>query len=153
MLVIALVGLVPMVSYFAGLILAVPAVQMIRAHQGPVLPHVIATRRIPTPKLASLIELTVPVLRRIERLVRPRWATPFEATKRVVGFIILLLCATLFPPIPFSHVIPLLVIMLLAFAFLEKDGMLLCIALFAAAMSLAVTVVLVWSTINGVLLL
>ena len=71
----------------------------------------------------------------------------------MVGFIILLLCATLFPPIPFSHVIPLLVIMLLAFAFLEKDGMLLCIALFAAAMSLAVTVVLVWSTINGVLLL
>lgn len=117
---------------------------MMRAHQGPNLPHFIATRRIPTPRLARLIERTVPVLRRIERLVRPRWGTPFEATKRVIGFIILVLCATLFSPIPFSHVIPLLVIMLLAFAFLEEDGVILCIGLFAEAMSLSITAALVW---------
>lgn len=152
MLLIALIGLVPAVSWFAGLLLAVPAVQMIRAHQRPVLPHIIAMRRISTPRLVRLIERTVPVLRRIERLVRPRWGTPFEATKRVVGFIIFLLCATLFSPIPFSHVIPLLVIMLLAFAFLEEDGVILCIALFAAAMSLCITAALVWSTVEVVLL-
>jgi len=71
----------------------------------------------------------------------------------VVGSIILVLCATLFSPIPFSHVIPLLVIMLLAFAFLEEDGVILCIGLFAAAMSLSITAALLWSTVEAVLLL
>jgi hypothetical protein len=152
MLLIALIGLVPVVSWFAGLLVAVPAVQMIIAHQGPVLPNIIARRRIPTPRLVRLIERTVPVLRRIERLVRPWWVTPFKPTKPVVGFIILLLCATIFYPIPFIHVIPLLVIMLLAFAFLEEDGVILCIALFAAVISLSIIAALIWSTVEAVLL-
>ena len=72
----------------------------------------------------------------MERVVRPRWRTPFEATKRVLGLVILLLGATLLAPLPFSHIIPAVVVMLLAFAFLEEDGVLLCIALAAAVISL-----------------
>jgi hypothetical protein len=56
------------------------------------------------------------------------WHTPFEATKPVVGSIILLLAATLLLPLPFSHIIPSLVIMLPSFAYLEDEGMLLCIS-------------------------
>lgn len=153
MLLIALVGLVPGASSIVGILLALPAIQMIRAHQGPVLPRIIATRRLSMRRLARLIERTVPVLRRLERVVRPRWATPFESTKRVVGFVILLLCGTLLAPIPFSGVIPTLVIMLLALAFLEEDGVLLCIALVAAAMSIAITIGTVWGTIEAGLLL
>ena len=59
----------------------------------------------------------------------------------MVGVIILLLCATLLAPIPFSHIIPLLVIMLLA------------LALFAAMLSLVITVAAVWGTIEAGLLL
>jgi hypothetical protein len=80
--------------------------------------------------------------------VRPRWATPFKTTKRVVGFVILLLGATLLAPLPFSHVIPILAIMLLAFAYLEEDGILLCVALVAAMASLAITGAAVWGTIE-----
>jgi hypothetical protein len=89
----------------------------------------------------------------LERVVRPRWRTPFEATKRVVGLVVLLLGATLLAPVPFSHVIPAFVIMLLAFAFLEEDGVLLCLALAAATISLFVTIAAVWGTIEGSLLL
>jgi Exopolysaccharide synthesis, ExoD len=46
----------------------------------------------------------------------------------VVGSIILLLAATLLLPLPFSHIIPPLVIMLISFAYLEDEGMLLCIS-------------------------
>jgi hypothetical protein len=84
-----------------------------------------------------------------ERIVRPRWRTPFEATKRVVGFVILLLGMTLLAPIPFSQIIPALVIMLLAFAFLEEDGVLLCLALTAAAVSLSMTAAAVWGAVEG----
>jgi hypothetical protein len=36
----------------------------------------------------------------LEQFIRPRWATPFEATKRAVGGVVLLLAASLSPPSP-----------------------------------------------------
>lgn len=41
-----------------------------------------------------------------------------------------------------------LVIMLLAFALLEEDGVMLCIALGAAAISLAVTTAAIWEALK-----
>jgi hypothetical protein len=67
-----------------------------------------------------------------ERFVRPRWTTPAEGTKRVVGGIVLLLSAGLLAPVPLSNVPPALAIMLIAFAYLEEDGLLLCGALVIA---------------------
>jgi hypothetical protein len=64
----------------------------------------------------------------LERFIRARWQTPFEATKRVVGGAVLLI-ALLFVPIPLSNVPPALTIVLLAFAYLEEDGALLCATL------------------------
>lgn len=148
MLIVSLVGLVPGASPFIGILLAVPAIQMMLGRREPALPRRVAARRIPAPRLARLLGRVIPVFRRMERVVRPRWSTPFEATKRAIGFVILLLGGTLLAPIPFSHVVPILVIMLLAFAFLEEDGVLLCIALAAAAISLAITAVAVWGTIE-----
>jgi hypothetical protein len=153
MLIIALVGLVPGASAFIGILLAVPAIQMMMARPAPVLPRIIAGRRISTPRLARLLERVISVLKRMERVVRPRWRTPFEATKRALGLVILLLGTTLLAPIPFSHIIPAVVIMLLAFAFLEEGGVLLCITLAAAAISPSITIAAVWGTIEGSLLL
>jgi hypothetical protein len=147
MLIIALVGLVPGASAFIGILLAVPAIQMMMARPAPVLPRIIAGRKISTPRFAGLLHRLVPILRRMER------RTPFEVTKRVLGLVILLLGATLLAPIPFSHIMPAVVVMLLAFAFLEEDGVLLCIALAAAVISLSITIAAVWGTIAGSLLL
>jgi hypothetical protein len=153
MLLIALVGLVPGVASVAGLLLAVPAIQMMLGRPGPVLPGFIARRRLSTRRLRRLIARLVPVLRRLERAVRPRWTTPFEATKRVLGGVILLLSATLLAPIPVSQVPPLLAIMLLAVAFLEDDGLLLLVALAAAALSMGLTGMTVWGAVEAGLLL
>jgi hypothetical protein len=153
MLIIALVGLVPGASPFIGILLAVPAIQMMMARPAPVLPRIIANRRISTPRLVRLLERVIPVLKRMERVVRPRWRTPFEATKRVLGLVILLLGVTLLAPIPFSHILPAVVVMLLAFAFLEEDGVLLSVALAAAVISLSITIAAAWGTIEASLLL
>jgi hypothetical protein len=149
MLLIALLGLVPGLSLIAGVMLAVLAFQMILGRREPVLPRRLAVRRLSRERLARNLDRVIPVFRRLERVVRPRWGTHFEMTKRVIGFVILLLGATLLAPVPFSHIIPALVIMLLAFAYLEEDGILLCIALAAAALSLAITAVAVWGAIEA----
>jgi hypothetical protein len=150
MLLLALIALLPGLSTFIGVLLIVPAIQMILARHKPVLPRFIAERRLQTRRLASLIVRILPLLRRIETLIRPRWPTPFEATKRVVGAIILLLSLTLVAPIPLSHVIPSFAIMLVALAYLEEDGVMLCIALAIAVSSLAITAATVWATVAGI---
>jgi hypothetical protein len=87
LLLLGLLGLLPGVSAFAGVLVTVPASQMILARPGPVFPRRVASRQLETRRLAGVVRRTVPVLRFLERLIRPRWPTPFEATKRVVGFI------------------------------------------------------------------
>lgn len=149
MLVIALVGMVPGVGAVAAILLVLPAIQMILGRKKLVLPRFVAARRISTARLARLVARLLPVLAWLERFVRPRWHTPFVATQRSLGLIMLLLGATILSPIPFIHVVPLLAIMLLAFSFLEGDGVLLCVALVAALLSIVITVAALWGTIEA----
>jgi hypothetical protein len=120
LLLLALLGLLPGVSAVVGVLLMVPATQMILARRGPVFPRRVATRRFEVRRLARVVRRIVPVLRWLERSIRPRWATPFEATKRLVGGVVLLLGASLLAPVPLSNVPPALAIALIAFAYLEE---------------------------------
>jgi hypothetical protein len=149
MLLLALVGLLPGVGIVIGILLAFPAVQMILGRETPNLPRFLSSRRIATRHLGRLATRTIPLVKRVEALIRPRLHTPFRATKRFVGLIVLLLAATLIWPFPFSHIIPALVIMLISFAYLEEDGVLLCISLAAALLSLSITAATVWATVRA----
>lgn len=149
-LLLGLVALLPGVSGVVGVLVAYPAIQMILARKAPVFPSFITRREVSTRRLARLILRVEPGLRRLERVIRPRWVTPIDATKRVVGFILLLLGGLLLVPIPLSNLIPGLVIVMLAFAYLEDDGVLLVIALLAALVSFAIAGATVWAMIKGI---
>lgn len=150
MLLLALVAIAPGVSIVAGLLLMIPAFEMIAGRPAPVFPHRIAARPLPTRHLAALVQRAVPVLRYLERIIHPRWSTPFEATKRLVGMVVAILSATLvFSPIPLSNVVPALVIALISLAYLEEDGLLLSIAILAAVIVLAVESATVWEMVLG----
>jgi hypothetical protein len=150
MFLLALIALVPGLSGFIGVLLMIPAYQMIMARHVPALPRFIARRPIAKARLGRVGARVVPPLRRTERLFRPRWPTPFETTRRAVGVIIMLLGVTLIAPIPFSQYIPSLAIMLVALAYLEEDGVVLTIALVVALISLAVTGAAAWGTLAGI---
>ena len=149
LLVLGLLGLLPGVSAVAGVLLTVPAVQMILARRGAAFPRRVAARRFEAERLARVVRRVVPVLRFLERFIRPRWATPFEATKRVVGGVVLLLAASLLAPVPLSNIPPALAIGLIAFAYLEEDGVLLGAALAAALAMLAVASLAVWEAVSA----
>jgi hypothetical protein len=150
MLLLALVAIAPGVSVVAGLLLMIPAFQMIANKPAPVFPRRIAVHPLPTPHLAALVQRVVPMLRYLEKIIYPRWHTPLEATKRLVGAVIVILSTTLvFIPIPLSNVVTALVIALISLAYLEEDGVLLMIALLAAIIVLAVALVAVWETVLG----
>jgi hypothetical protein len=150
MLLLALVAVAPGVSIVAGLLLMIPAFQMIAGQPVPTFPRRIAAYPFPTRQLAALVQRAVPVLRYLEKVIRPRWPTPLEATKRLVGAVVAILnAALLFTPLPLSNVIPALVIALISLAYLEEDGLLLSIALLAAGIVLAVELVVVWEAVLG----
>jgi hypothetical protein len=150
MLLLALVATVPGISYIAGLLLMIPAFEMIAGREAPSFPRGIAARPFPTRHLAALMQRAVPVLRFIERMIHPRWHTPPEATKRLVGIVVVLLTVTVvFSPIPLSSVVPALMIALISLAYLEEDGLLLLISLSTAVVVLAIALVAVWETVVG----
>ena len=150
MLLLALVAMTPGVSIVAGVLLMIPALQMIVGQPAPVFPRRLAARPLPTRHLAALVQRAVPVLRYLEKVIWPRWPTPFEATKRLVGVVVLILNTTLvFTPIPLSNFVPALVIALVSLAYLEEDGLLLTIALLDAVVVLAIELALVWETVLG----
>ncbi len=149
LLLFAILGVLPGISPLASLLIIVIAAQMVRGHPRPVLPRRIAERPFDDRILARLIRRVVPVLRWLERFIRPRWATPFQSTKRVVGGSVLFLGIALLTPVPFSNVPPALIIGLIAFAYLEEDGALLCAAL-AGTLALAILAAAVaWETLGA----
>lgn len=150
LLVMAIVALLPGASTIVGVLIAWPAIQLILGHDAAALPRAMARREVDVERLARIIEIVMPRLAWIERVIRPRWPAIFATTRPLVGTAILPVGLTLISPVPFSHVVPALVIMLLALAYLEKDGFVLLLALFAALCSLAVTGATVWGAVETV---
>jgi hypothetical protein len=147
MLIVAFFGLAPAIATLAMLLLPFPAIQMILGRERPSLPHFLARQSIPTQRVSRLAVWAIPLLKRMEVVIRPRWPTPIQTTKRLVGLIILLLAVTLIGPFPFN-IVPTLVIMLISFAYLEEDGVLLCVSLVAALLSFSITAGAVMATVR-----
>ena len=148
-LVLGVCGLIPLISPLAGLLLVILAFQMVRGHDGPLLPRRLGSRPIATAKLVSMLSRVVPVLRYLERFVRPRWPMPVEISNRIVGGMVILLSLGLFVPFPLSNVPFGLNIVLLSFAYLEQDSILLSLALVAALCLLAAVLGAIWSTAHA----
>jgi hypothetical protein len=122
---------------------------MMLGRESVTLPGFLAARSIPARHFGRWTARTIPLFERMETLIRPRLQTPFQATKRAVGLVVLLLTATAIWPVPFSHIIPTFVIILVAFAYLEEDGVLLCISLAAALLSLSISAAIVWAAMRA----
>jgi len=145
--VMGMVALLPGASTFVGVLVAWPAVQLAMGHEATVLPRIIARRTVGVDKLARVIRILRPRLEWLERLIRPRWPELFRITRWMTGLMMLLLGLTMTSPVPFGHVLPALVVMLLAVAYMEEDGLALLVSLLSALASLAITAATVWGTV------
>lgn len=150
LLVMAVIALLPGASILMGMLIAWPAIQLLLGHDAAVLPRPIARREVEVARLARIIAVVVPRLAWAERLIRPRWPDLFSTTRRFVGLMMMMLGLTLISPVPFSHVVPALIIMLLALAYLEEDGLALMVALFVGLCSLAVTGATLWGAVETI---
>jgi hypothetical protein len=154
MLSLGLLAMTPVGSTVPGLILAVMAVQLIAGRAEPVFPQFIMTRRLPTKQLLRLGGRAIHVLKYLEKLVHPRWPRAFEAAKRAVGVMVLLLTVVLLlTPVPLSNVAPAMVISLISLAYIEEDGLLLSVGFLAAIILIGLGSAAVWGAIVGAVLI
>jgi hypothetical protein len=150
LLLLSVIAIAPGVAMVAGVLLFIPALQMMAGRPAPVFPRRLAVYPLSTPRLAAVVQRAIPVLRYLEKFIHPRWPTPPEATKRMVGLVVAILSPSLvFLPIPLSGVVPAMVIGLIALAYLEEDGLLLLIGLTAAVVVLVAEFAAIWAMVWG----
>jgi hypothetical protein len=148
-LLLGICATIPGVSPLVGIMLFILAIEMIRGRTAPGLPRRVSQHPISTSKLVGMIGFAVPVLRFMERFIRPRWFSASGITNRLVAVMMILLGALLFVPVPLSNVPVGMVVVLLAFAYLERDGVLMAVIGVMVAALLAADGSLVWGTISA----
>ena len=149
-LLLAILAIAPGICSVAGPLLMIAAFQMTLGRPAPSFPHWIAVRPLPTRHLGSVVTHAIRALRFLEKMIRPRWPTPIEATKRVVGIAVMILSARLtLVPIPLSNIVPALVIALISLGYVEEDGLVLLIALLAGLLVLAIDAGALWDIVRA----
>jgi hypothetical protein len=136
---LAIMAAVPGISLPAGLLLLVPTLQMIAGRPTPGFPRWIADRPLPTDILCISLRRAIPILKVIEKAIRPRWARALAVASSIAGIVILLLALRLLAwPLPLSNVIPGVIIAMIALSCLEQDGLMLVLTLLAGLVVLVV---------------
>jgi hypothetical protein len=147
-LLLGLLGTAPIGSIVPGFLLAALAPQMMAGCRSPVMPRFIAEWRLPTERLIQVGRRAVPMVRRLEGAIHPRWMLPLQAMKRVVGAVVFLLTmVVLLMPVPLSNIPPALVIVLISLGYLEEDGLLLAVGFAGALIVLAAAFMAVWGAV------
>ena len=149
LLVLSLAALVPGISMLAGPLLAVPAFEMILGRSVPTFPRWVAIHPLRTASLSSIVRRALPVVTFLEKIIYPRWHISPDVSRRAVGIAVLIVSVLFLVPLPLVQIVPALLVTLMSLAYLEKDGLLLCLSLVGAAVLLAIAIVATWGTILG----
>lgn len=121
---------IPGVTTFFALPLLFLSVQMLFGKEFPWLPKWIAKRSIKRSSLAFMIMKSSPLLKKIERLLKPR--IPIFSShygSRTIGFFSVLFAISIALPLPFTNFIPALSIVIMALGLLSQDGITICLGI------------------------
>jgi hypothetical protein len=149
LLILAIAILIPGLGIVASMAIAFPAVEMMLGRDRPTLPRFLTKRPIATKHFTKWVERSLPFLRLVEQVSRSRWHTPVEATKRVVGLLVVALAISGIWPLPLINVLPAVTIALIAIAYLQEDGLLLAVSVVIGVLSLLVFGFLVWTSVDA----
>lgn len=152
LLILGIAAVVPGISTFASLLIAVSAFRMAIRRRAPYFPRWILARPLPTRWLHFMVPPFIGALRFLEKGIRPHGRPPDTAMDRLAGIVITLLnVRALVVWIPLANVTPGLLIAFIALAYLEGDVLWLAISMGLGVASLALDGLVVWEIVRGVL--
>jgi hypothetical protein len=140
---LTIVSVVPGATYFTGAPLVLATAQSLAGRRNLWLPERIRATQIRTAHLAALNDRVRQPMRRIERMLAPRFGWVFAGPAgRIAALVCLVLSVTVFLPIPLGNLLPGLALSLFAIAVLARDGLLGIVAIAVGILSLAVLAVI-----------
>ncbi len=145
---------VPGVSTVFGIPMAAVAAQMMIGMKRPAMPGWLLSRSVARADLQRAVARVLPYLRRLERVLRPRWLPLTSAlAERAIGGACLLLALIVTLPIPFGNQPPSLAIALFAVGIFERDGLFVIAGLIAGVVSLFLLFGVYFTALQALLLL
>lgn len=135
---------VPVGGAVSGPLVVLIAVQLLVGMRRPWLPGFIARRTPRRQTLARFERIIAPWLLRLERVVRPRLPIVLDhwLAAACTGLLLLLLGILLALPIPLTNYLFGAIVLLFAFALLERDGVLMLVAWAVGVTALATAAIL-----------
>lgn len=153
LIILSLIGLVPGISFFAGLVMLLPGIQMLLGYRAPRLPLFLHRRSINRVQLQTFGKRIIPWLQRVERFVRPRWTLfTLAPVPNLIGLIVTALALVIMLPLPFSNLPPAIALTCLSLGLLERDGLMIGIGFMLAVIALGIGVVIVSVAIQSTML-
>lgn len=130
---------IPGMSTIFGLLIMLPAMQLVLGLREMWLPSYLANIKLPTSKVAAVVILAIPWVRRFEKMIKPRLTVlTYPPMENIIGALVLLLGFILFLPIPGGNWLPAMSCCLFALGMLERDGLFTLMGLAAAVGSLII---------------
>ncbi|MCC8940951.1 MULTISPECIES: exopolysaccharide biosynthesis protein [Bradyrhizobium] len=151
LLLLGLLVIIPGIATIATLALLFPAVEMMLGRRAPSFPRVISKRQFDFKRFKRFTIAVSPMLQAIERISRPRWDARHDVIDRLVGLVVFLLAFSAGWPLPLVNVIPGMVVVLIAVAYLQEDGLLLAVAMAAALLCLLGLGFTLWASASAVM--
>ncbi|MGE3769705.1 MAG: exopolysaccharide biosynthesis protein [Bdellovibrionales bacterium] len=139
-------------------ILALPMIvlawQWVQNRRAVALPARVAAGAIPSAHFRTALMRVLPVLVWLEKYCRNRGAdllTPM--LRQITRITLLLLCLTLFIPIPLTHILPDIAIIIMALGELEDDGYMMLLGLLTGVLCLCAFIVIGMLAASGLLII
>ena len=129
----------------SGIILAAPllliAIQAALGAPAPWLPGFLRRRQISQSRFGKALARTLPTLDRVEAFSRPRLTWLFNPpAERLIGAVCAILALVSMIPIPFAHMAPAIAVGVYGLALMQRDGVLLIVAMGLTVLSVALVV-------------
>jgi hypothetical protein len=150
-LLFALVNLIPMPF---GMITALPLIlltgQMAAGFEHVRLPGFITRLRLNRKGFQRVVLRLRPLIRQIEKIVRPRHVWLFQPqNERLIGLLLLVVSLALFIPIPLTGFIPAIALFVTAFGLIERDGIVTLSGIVLGIIAIIVTLSMVGMLVLG----
>lgn len=130
----------PGYTTFFSIPLFIFSIQMIFGMDSPWLPEWICRKKIRRTKLANFIEKAVPLLHKIEKLLKPRMINGnIEKWEKLIGFSSFIFAISIAIPLPLTNLPPGYGILIMSLGLLSKDGLTILIGLIIGIIGVILT--------------
>ncbi len=130
---------IPGFSLLIGIPIAILAVELLTGREKLWLPQRLENRSFPANKIAAALKRLLPLLRRVDNILKPRFVLlSMSPLRNMSGLLFLALAGMMALPLPFTNMLFSLGMVLLSLGLLYRDGLILVLAL-AYALALFVT--------------